>query len=82
MSKLPDPLLAKQFYLEDQILNEKARELAYEGERFYDLMRAAKRRNDPSYLAKKVAAKYPESKREQIYNYLLDPQNWYINFFE
>jgi hypothetical protein len=71
-----------QLYLEEQILNERARELAFEGERYYDLMRVAKRRNDPSFLAGKVAAKFPAGKREQIYNYLLDENNWYINYFE
>jgi hypothetical protein len=82
LSKLDDPLLAKQLLLEDLIMDEKARELAFEGERFYDLMRVAKRRNDPDYLASRVAAKYPGSKREQIYNLLLDENNWYLNFFE
>lgn len=75
-------LPAKQLYLEEQILNERARELAYEGERFYDLIRIAKRRNDPSFLAKKVSAKYPAGQREAIYNYLLDENHWYINIFE
>jgi hypothetical protein len=79
-------LQAKQRWLEERILDERARELAFEGERFYDLMRVAKRRklllNDPSFLAKKVSAKYPEGKREQIYNYLLDENNWYIHYFD
>lgn len=75
-------LLAKQLYLEELILDERARELAFEGERFYDLMRVAKRRNDPSFLAKKVSQKFPASQRQAIYNKLLDEKNWYINVFE
>jgi hypothetical protein len=78
---LTNNLLAKQYLLEEEILDERARELAFEGERFYDLMRVAKRRNDPSFLAKIVSAKYPSGKREQIYNYLLNENNWYINYF-
>ncbi len=75
-------LLAKQLFLEEEILDERARELAFEGERFYDLMRVAKRRQDPSFLAEKVSAKFPSGQRQQIYNYLLDESNWYINFFK
>jgi hypothetical protein len=75
-------LLAKQLYLEELIMDERGRELAFEGERFYDLMRVAKRRNDPSFLAKKVSAKFPAGQKQAIYNKLLDEKNWYINVFD
>jgi starch-binding outer membrane protein, SusD/RagB family len=79
---LQGQLYEKQKLIEEAILDERARELAYEGERFYDLMRVAKRRNDPSFLAEKVSAKFPAGKREEIYNLLLDEKNWYIPMFE
>jgi len=42
------------------------------------------RRNDPSFLAEKVSKKYPVGKREEIYNLLLNEENWFIdiNVFE
>lgn len=49
---------------EDYILEERGREVAFEGERFYDIMRMAKRRNDPSFLADRVARKFSSNEKE------------------
>jgi len=75
-------LPGKQAYLQDQIITERARELAFEGHRFYDLMRVANRRGDPSYLADKVAAKFSGTKAEEIRQHLMNEDNWYLPLSE
>jgi tetratricopeptide (TPR) repeat protein len=67
-------------YVEDLIIQERAMELAYEGRRWFDLMRIANRRNDPNYLASRVAAKFDSdpAKAEEIRTKLLNKENWYI----
>lgn len=85
-TSLKNNITGKQLYLEEIIMDERARELAFEGERFYDLMRVAKHRKlylpNDDYLAKKVSAKYPSGQREAIYNLLLNENNWYIKMFD
>jgi hypothetical protein len=36
--------------LENKILAERSMELAFEGKRWYDLVRISKRRNDPTFM--------------------------------
>jgi tetratricopeptide (TPR) repeat protein len=66
-------------YIEDLILAERARELAFEGKRWFDLVRIAERRDDPAYLADKVAAKFDDpATAEAVRTKLMDPANWYL----
>jgi hypothetical protein len=65
--------------VEDLILNERAMELAFEGHRWFDLVRVARHKNDPAFLADKVASKFTDPvKREEVRNRLLDQNNWYL----
>lgn len=80
-SEMPDDEEAV-IWLEDIIMKELAYETGFEGQRWYDLMRVANRRNDPSYLAEQVAQKYPEESREDILEKLKDEANWFIPVFE
>jgi hypothetical protein len=66
-------------YLEDLIVQERSLELAFEGKRWFDLQRIARRRGDPAYLADRVAAKYSDPvTRERVRTYLMNEQNWYF----
>ncbi len=64
-------------YVEDKIIEELSLETAFEGSRFHDLMRIAMRRNDPAYLANKVAAKHTGNE-QAIRSKLMDENNWYL----
>jgi tetratricopeptide (TPR) repeat protein len=64
-------------YVENKIIEELALETAFEGNRFQDLMRIAMRRNNPAYLADKVAAKHTGNE-QAIRSKLMDENNWYL----
>lgn len=63
--------------VEDFIVNEMALEGAFEGYRFYDLMRVSLRRNDPSYLATPISLRLG-IKDESLFTLLMDTKNWYL----
>lgn len=69
--------------IEDNIMNEAALELAYEGNRWEDLVRISKRRNNPAYLADRI---YEKLNREgnphaaEVREKLMSEKNWYLPF--
>jgi hypothetical protein len=63
--------------VEDMIIDEMALEGAFEGYRFYDLMRVALRRGDASYLADPVSRREGDVD-EQLRTLLMDTKNWYL----
>jgi len=77
--------LEKQLYMEDIIMDERARELAFEGERFFDYIRIARRRqkagnNGVEWLANKISESRPANERDAIKARLMDEKNWYLPF--
>lgn len=68
---------------EDNIIREDALELAYEGNRWEDLVRVALRRNDPAFLADKVYEKLNKegnANASAVRSKLLNVNNWYLPF--
>lgn len=80
---LPEALQTDVIGLENKLIEEAALELAFEGTRWPDLMRIARRRNDPSFLADKVYQKLLKSgnpNAASVRAKLMDPNNWYLPF--
>jgi hypothetical protein len=69
--------------IEDNLIREAGLELAYEGYRWADLVRIAKRRNDPAFLADKIYEKLVKEgngKAGEVRTRLMNPDNWYLPF--
>lgn len=73
---------SKMLFVEDIIVEERALELAFEGKRWFDLMRIAHRRGN-EYLADKVAAKFSDpATANNVREKLLIEENWYLPFIK
>lgn len=83
LKPLSDSLGFQQF-VENMIIDEDGLELAYEGERWPDLVRVALRKNDPSYLANKIATKFERAGNPglaaSIRARLSNKDNWFLPF--
>ncbi len=81
-AKIPPPASygdARSVYIEDLLLEERQMELAFEGKRWFDLVRIAERNNDPKFLADKVAKKFEGTALyDEVHAKLMDPKNWYL----
>jgi hypothetical protein len=64
-------------FVENAIVDELALEMAFEGNRFHDLMRIALRRGKPEFLADKVSSKFGSNK-SVMREYLMNPIHWYL----
>lgn len=65
----------EQAIVDQAILDEQALEMAYEGNRFFDLMRRALWYNDNSKLANPIAKRNPA-----LQGKLMNRHNWYLNW--
>ena len=74
-----------QAYVDSLILNEGALEFAFEGTRFYDLMRFALRSDNPGqFMADKIYGRRGKDKKDvmraEIKNDISNPRNWYLQW--
>lgn len=75
-SNLEDSILL----MENLIMEERARELAFEGKRWFDMLRIASRRGNGSYIVDLMRYKYKEEEMDRVEQFYNDPQNWYVSF--
>lgn len=65
-------------FVEDCIVDEMAAETCFEGNRFFDLLRVARHRNQyPAYMAKKVSKRFGEN-AERMEQALMEEERWYM----
>lgn len=70
----------KQFVLDSLIVEETGFEQAFEGKKWFTLLRMARNSNHPGILADMVCTKFPEGEREKYRQFLRNPENWFIKY--
>ena len=78
----PELTQKQQAFVDSLLLNENGLELAFEGTRFYDIMRFAFRQQNPeAFLAEKVAARRGKNDIDGgLKSRLMDRKNWYLKW--
>ena len=66
--------------LDSLIAEEVALESAFEGKRWFTLLRMAKNSGQAAKLADQVCKKFPEGEREKYRQLLMNPENWFIKY--
>ncbi len=75
-----DSLVRKQFVMDSIIAQETARELAYEGKRWFTLVRMALNSNMPEKVSEIIPNKFPAASRDQYRVWLREPSNWFMKW--
>lgn len=71
-------MATEQAAVDSMIINELALETCFEGKRLFDLIRFAKRYNNPEWVAGSVSKRDTES--SGLYGRLLDERNWFLSW--
>lgn len=70
----------EKFVLDSLIAEETALELAYEGKRWFTLMRIARNTENPAFLAQQAAKKFDTGEGQLYEKWLMNPENWFIKW--
>ena len=71
----------EQARVDSMIINENALETCFEGKRFYDLIRFAKRYHNNAWVADPVSKRGGKENRDgALYNKLMLENNWFLNW--
>lgn len=66
-------------FVEDLLVDEMAAETAFEGNRFFDLLRVARHRNEfPAYMAERVSRRFGKEGQASKKAELLNPDKWFL----